>query len=282
MKSGFIRSSLVVFQFVISIFLVIGTITVYRQLNYIQTKKIGFEKDQVIIQLPPERLHSIDDWRQVLPGGVDFLLAHNVLEHVVDPIGALRAWHEMLRDGGVAVLSVPHTGYGPDKRRLPVSMEHLLLDHLLQRQGTEFETREHVYAALCGFNKGHFRARDKTDQAQVAFETATADDMVETDLHWHVHSFTPVTFLQTIHAAAAFGGLRIDLLKSSSPTHDDPDLRNDGEVIFVYRLTRSARGPESSVYSDMAGLRAKLYRALSELERLRLRTGRLPAEPLCS
>jgi putative ABC transport system permease protein len=49
MKSGFIRSSLVVFQFVISIFLIIGTITVYRQLNYIQHKKIGFEKDQVLI-----------------------------------------------------------------------------------------------------------------------------------------------------------------------------------------------------------------------------------------
>jgi putative ABC transport system permease protein len=49
MKSGFIRSALVVFQFVISIFLIIGTITVQRQLSYIQNKKIGFEKDQVII-----------------------------------------------------------------------------------------------------------------------------------------------------------------------------------------------------------------------------------------
>lgn len=49
MKSGLVRSSLVVFQFVISIFLVIGTLTIYRQLNYIQNKKIGFEKDQVIV-----------------------------------------------------------------------------------------------------------------------------------------------------------------------------------------------------------------------------------------
>lgn len=49
MRSGWIRSSLVVFQFVISIFLVIATITVNRQLNYIQNKKIGFEKDQVLI-----------------------------------------------------------------------------------------------------------------------------------------------------------------------------------------------------------------------------------------
>lgn len=49
MKSGLIRSSLVVFQFVVSILLVIGTLTVNRQLNYIQNKKIGFEKDQVIV-----------------------------------------------------------------------------------------------------------------------------------------------------------------------------------------------------------------------------------------
>jgi len=49
MKSGFIRSGLVVFQFVISIFLIIGAITVNRQLNFIQNKKLGFEKNQVII-----------------------------------------------------------------------------------------------------------------------------------------------------------------------------------------------------------------------------------------
>ncbi len=49
MKSGLIRSSLVVFQFMISIFLVVGTLVVYMQLNYIQNKKLGFIKDQVIM-----------------------------------------------------------------------------------------------------------------------------------------------------------------------------------------------------------------------------------------
>lgn len=49
MKSGFIRSSLVVFQFMISIFLVIATAVVYMQLDYIQNKKLGFNKDQVIM-----------------------------------------------------------------------------------------------------------------------------------------------------------------------------------------------------------------------------------------
>lgn len=48
MKSGMIRSSLVVFQFAVSIILIISTIAVFDQLNYIQTKKIGFNKDQII------------------------------------------------------------------------------------------------------------------------------------------------------------------------------------------------------------------------------------------
>ncbi|MEQ8362123.1 MAG: ABC transporter permease [Cyclobacteriaceae bacterium] len=49
MKSGFVRSGLVVFQFVISIFLIVGAIVVNRQLEYIQNKKLGFNKDQVIV-----------------------------------------------------------------------------------------------------------------------------------------------------------------------------------------------------------------------------------------
>jgi putative ABC transport system permease protein len=49
MKSGFIRSALVVFQFAVSILLVIGTLAVYRQLSYIQNKKLGFNKDQVLV-----------------------------------------------------------------------------------------------------------------------------------------------------------------------------------------------------------------------------------------
>lgn len=48
-KSGSIRSYLVVFQFVISIFLIIGTITIGKQQAFIQNKNLGFDKEQVII-----------------------------------------------------------------------------------------------------------------------------------------------------------------------------------------------------------------------------------------
>ena len=48
-KKSNLRSSLVVFQFATSIILIIGTIIIYKQLNYIQTTKIGFNKDQVLV-----------------------------------------------------------------------------------------------------------------------------------------------------------------------------------------------------------------------------------------
>lgn len=48
-KSGSLRSVLVVVQFTASIILIIGTIVIYRQLHYIQTRNIGFNKDQVLI-----------------------------------------------------------------------------------------------------------------------------------------------------------------------------------------------------------------------------------------
>jgi putative ABC transport system permease protein len=48
-KKSFLRSFLVVFQFWASIILIIGTIIIYRQLNYIETANIGFKKDQVLV-----------------------------------------------------------------------------------------------------------------------------------------------------------------------------------------------------------------------------------------
>lgn len=43
------RSALVVFQFVTTVTLLIGTFVVYSQLQYIQQKKLGFNKDHVLI-----------------------------------------------------------------------------------------------------------------------------------------------------------------------------------------------------------------------------------------
>jgi len=44
-----LRSGLVVFQFTTSIVLIVATMVIYRQMNYVMTKDLGFGKDQVLI-----------------------------------------------------------------------------------------------------------------------------------------------------------------------------------------------------------------------------------------
>jgi putative ABC transport system permease protein len=48
-KTGWLRNSLVVFQFGISIFLLVGTAVIYRQLSYIHNRQLGFNREQVLI-----------------------------------------------------------------------------------------------------------------------------------------------------------------------------------------------------------------------------------------
>ncbi len=48
-KGGALRSVLVVFQFAISITLIIGTLVIYNQLKYIQNKDLGYNRDHILI-----------------------------------------------------------------------------------------------------------------------------------------------------------------------------------------------------------------------------------------
>lgn len=48
-KGGALRSFLVVFQFSISIFLIIGTLVIYNQLKYIQNKDLGYSRSHVLV-----------------------------------------------------------------------------------------------------------------------------------------------------------------------------------------------------------------------------------------
>jgi putative ABC transport system permease protein len=62
-----LRSGLIVFQFFVSIALVIATIIVYQQLHYMQNKKLGYDKEQVLF-IPDGRLlgNNQDAFKQEL------------------------------------------------------------------------------------------------------------------------------------------------------------------------------------------------------------------------
>lgn len=56
-KGKWLRNGLVVFQFTISMILISGTMVVYNQMEYIQNKRLGFDKENVIVL---ERTNVID------------------------------------------------------------------------------------------------------------------------------------------------------------------------------------------------------------------------------
>jgi putative ABC transport system permease protein len=63
LKSGFsfstsgggLRKSLIIFQFVISIFLIISTIIIMQQMRYIQHKNLGYDREHIVV-LPADRV----------------------------------------------------------------------------------------------------------------------------------------------------------------------------------------------------------------------------------
>lgn len=66
-KRSLLRSSLVVFQFSVSIFLIISTLVVYNQLSYMHSKDIGFNKSQMLVIKNTGRLgNGVDNFKQEL------------------------------------------------------------------------------------------------------------------------------------------------------------------------------------------------------------------------
>jgi putative ABC transport system permease protein len=75
LKSGFsfspggngLRKSLIVFQFVISIFLITTTIVILKQLSFISNKDLGYSKEQIVVlPLDPQMLQNYDDFKKAL------------------------------------------------------------------------------------------------------------------------------------------------------------------------------------------------------------------------
>jgi len=75
MKNGWLRRVLVVFQFTISILLIIGTMVMYRQIKYMLNKDVGFNKEQLLVINRADalgtRVKSFKDAVRGVPGVVN-------------------------------------------------------------------------------------------------------------------------------------------------------------------------------------------------------------------
>lgn len=74
---GFVRRVLVVFQFVISCLLILGTVVIYQQMSYMRGKNLGFDKEQILV-IPLEETEDQQNF-QLLK---DLLSSHSSVKNV--------------------------------------------------------------------------------------------------------------------------------------------------------------------------------------------------------
>ncbi|MBB6110513.1 putative ABC transport system permease protein [Mucilaginibacter lappiensis] len=91
-KGVVLRKAMVVFQFAASIFLLIGSLTVFRQLKFMQNQKLGLKIDQTLIIKPP--LNKIDSFYRDMSAFKQESLRQSVVKSVTvstsipgEPIG---------------------------------------------------------------------------------------------------------------------------------------------------------------------------------------------------
>ncbi|HZR82565.1 MAG TPA: methyltransferase domain-containing protein [Candidatus Binatia bacterium] len=200
---------------------------------------------------PTQPAGQLDEIRHAFPGGADFLIAHNVLEHTANPIGTLIQWFDFVKKGGIVVLSLPHREFCPGDSRRPLpTIEHLLLDYLTGEQCTSFGAREHLIAGCVGW------AADWPEVSKNEFASGVLQAAAGPDPEHHFHVFDDQLAEQVVTTAMWFYKCG-ELLLVASP-HKNP--ATVGDIILIVRLVGDAAPPPA-----IAAMRAFLGTALDRL-----------------
>ena len=146
--------------------------------------------------------HVIDgnDLSVYADGALDFVIANHVLEHFDDPVGGLREWMRIVKDGGYLFITLPNfRGNCYDFERPPVRRDHLDLDHR-DAEGRPARNFQH-YVDIC---RTLYQITDPVELDRQAQEWVDAD----LRQHYHVYDVQSVRDVVSLAAEASLSGLR--------------------------------------------------------------------------
>ena len=112
-------------------------------------------------------------------GGFDFVLSSHCLEHLANPLAALREWRRVTRDGGHLLLLVPNPVNSFDHRRPRTTLAHLRADEA-NRTGEDDQTHLAEILSL------HDLGRDPYAGSRAQFEERSRHNAQNRCLHHHV------------------------------------------------------------------------------------------------
>jgi len=113
----------------------------------------------------------------------DFVLSSHSLEHIANPIKAVKEWLRVLKKGGVLLLIVPDKNYTFDHKRPFTTFEHLMDDY---NKGTTEHDLTHLEEILSLHDLSLDLPAGNIDQ----FKSRSQDNYINRCLHQHVFDFT--------------------------------------------------------------------------------------------
>jgi SAM-dependent methyltransferase len=155
------------------------------------------------------RLETVSD------DAYDAVLSSHVLEHISNPLRALREWRRVVRPGGHILLIVPHKDGTFDHRRPVTTLEHMLEDAEADRGEDDVTHLDEVLAL-------HDLERDPWAPSRAIFEQRCRENFTTRSMHHHVFSS------RTIVEASRAAGLRVAMLQAVAPCHIVCLCRVDG------------------------------------------------------
>lgn len=132
---------------------------------------------------------------------LDFILSGHVIEHLPDPIGAIRETMRVLRPGGIFLLAAPDMRRTHDHARPVTTLEHFLRDEQDGGASTRLQAyEEHVRYV-------HPLQHPAFPEEQVASEVHKISD-AEMDIHFH--TWTGPSFRGMLDAVSDRLGFQVE------------------------------------------------------------------------
>lgn len=136
----------------------------------------------------------------------DFLLSCHSLEHIANPVKALKRWYEVLKPGGKIVVIVPNKEVTFDINRPYTTFQHLLDDY----DNNVDETDNTHFIEVIDL---HNIEKDPGVSDRGELEKRTADNFHNRCVHHHIFS------LATMHQLLEFCGFKVAFQKEIHRLH---------------------------------------------------------------
>lgn len=129
-----------------------------------------------------QHIAEASDLSRINNSKYDFILSCHSLEHVANPIKALKEWNRVIKNGGKLALILPDKNFTFDNQRPYTSFEHL-------KQDFENNTDETDSTHFDEVNLLHNIGKDQGVKNQEELELRTKNNFINRGLHHHVFSF---------------------------------------------------------------------------------------------